>query len=197
MFEKQPNSNPSIETIVDIGGGNAPHPNAALVVDYYTQTPPGFKRLEWNLNKFPYPLKDESYDVVFCSHVLEHLAEPNAALNEFYRIAKKKVIVLVPHYSSHAAFNHIGHVNFFGSGSFETLIQGRGVEASSESKKWVGRLETKLHFGTRRNLFMQLTKIIDPIINLRPTTVERYFMPFMWNGIDEVEFIFYKNEKTK
>ena len=34
------------------------------------------------------PVEDESFDVVLCSEVLEHIPEPTHALDEFYRILK-------------------------------------------------------------------------------------------------------------
>lgn len=34
------------------------------------------------------PLKDNSFDVIFCNHVLEHIVEDNIAINELYRVMK-------------------------------------------------------------------------------------------------------------
>jgi len=44
------------------------------------------------------PLKDESVDAVICKAVLEHVAQPQKAVNEIYRILKKqgKCLVYVP-----------------------------------------------------------------------------------------------------
>jgi ubiquinone/menaquinone biosynthesis C-methylase UbiE len=41
---------------------------------------------------------DESFDVVYCSHVLEHVQEDKKAMREFYRILKRDgwAILLVP-----------------------------------------------------------------------------------------------------
>lgn len=55
-----------------------------------------------DLDKFPYPLSDNSFDVVFCGSVLEHLEAPYIALKELNRILKKDGILIVglpnPHY---------------------------------------------------------------------------------------------------
>jgi len=47
------------------------------------------------------PFKDESFDTVFCSQVLEHLPHPKRALREMSRILKKEghLILSVPHFS--------------------------------------------------------------------------------------------------
>ncbi len=46
---------------------------------------------------FNLPFKDDSFDVVLSLEVLEHLGDPGAALEELKRVAKKVVIVSVPH----------------------------------------------------------------------------------------------------
>lgn len=47
------------------------------------------------------PFKDESFDTVFCSQVLEHLSDPKRALGEMARILKKEghLILSAPHLS--------------------------------------------------------------------------------------------------
>lgn len=44
------------------------------------------------------PFPGESFDVIFCSHVLEHVADDRKALREFFRVLKPKgwVVLLVP-----------------------------------------------------------------------------------------------------
>ena len=45
------------------------------------------------------PLKDNSVDFVFSSHVIEHFYEPVSAINEWLRLVKpgKYVVMVVPH----------------------------------------------------------------------------------------------------
>jgi ubiquinone/menaquinone biosynthesis C-methylase UbiE len=46
---------------------------------------------------FDLPFDDNSFDVVGCFEVLEHLVEPQNALKELTRVARKAVIISVPH----------------------------------------------------------------------------------------------------
>jgi SAM-dependent methyltransferase len=43
------------------------------------------------------PLADASVDFVFASHVIEHFPDPVGALEEWRRVARSRVVVVVPH----------------------------------------------------------------------------------------------------
>jgi len=43
------------------------------------------------------PFADRSIDVVVCSETLEHLEEPSRAIHEMLRVARKAVVITVPH----------------------------------------------------------------------------------------------------
>lgn len=43
------------------------------------------------------PFADGSYDFVFASHVIEHFPDPIRALREWVRVARRYVVVVVPH----------------------------------------------------------------------------------------------------
>lgn len=47
-----------------------------------------------DIYKLPY--KDDSFDVIICTEVLEHLEDPKSALLELKRVSKKHVILSVP-----------------------------------------------------------------------------------------------------
>lgn len=59
-----------------------------------------------DLNKFPYPFKDNSADEIFMDHVFDHLHYPNKTLQECLRILKpgKKLVMIVPHFTSSTAY---------------------------------------------------------------------------------------------
>lgn len=56
-------------------------------------------RADWSFDIMNLPLKDETMNFVFASHVIEHLAEPQAFINESLRVLKSggHLVMLIPH----------------------------------------------------------------------------------------------------
>lgn len=56
----------------------------------------------WDLDKFPYPFKDNQFIEINFINIIEHLLYPEKALRELYRIAKDGCIINVraPHFSN-------------------------------------------------------------------------------------------------
>lgn len=54
------------------------------------------------------PFKEQRFDTIFCSQVLEHLPNPSLALNEFYKALKPggNLILTVPHLSCYHDLPH-------------------------------------------------------------------------------------------
>ena len=54
-----------------------------------------------DLNTFPYPFADSSFDEIYAMHVIEHLDSIVRAMEEIHRLAKPnaKVVIVTPHYS--------------------------------------------------------------------------------------------------
>jgi SAM-dependent methyltransferase len=96
-------------TGIEIGG--AAHNDFgvnARNVDRYSSMDTVFKEEEWRLcgRKRPVdlvapgddlPLEDDAVDFVLASHVIEHFPDPIRALKEWIRVARKCVVVVVPH----------------------------------------------------------------------------------------------------
>jgi SAM-dependent methyltransferase len=94
---------------VEIGG--AAHNDFgvdALNVDRYESMDTVYKRAElktWGRAKpvdivadgHELPLEDKSVDFVLASHVLEHIPDPIAAIADWVRVARKYVVLIVPH----------------------------------------------------------------------------------------------------
>jgi len=80
------------------------------------------------------PDADNSYDVVICLEVLEHLENPKAALKELCRISKSKVIISTPREPIWCALNMArgkywtslgntpGHINHWSSRGLRTFV---------------------------------------------------------------------------
>lgn len=92
--------------------------------------------------------KDESFDFLICSHVLEHVANPNVAIKELHRVLKtgSKAIIMVPimttlendvedpsHLSESSRWKYYGqddHVRMFSKNGFLNLLYSAGFQVS-------------------------------------------------------------------
>ncbi len=62
------------------------------------------------VEKLPFP--DHSFDTVICTHTLEHVPQLAAAIQELRRVAKQRLIVVVPRQREYP-YTFDLHVNFF------------------------------------------------------------------------------------
>jgi len=83
--------------ILDMGCGRNKHPGAV-----------GMDRvnlpevdLVHNLNPIPYPIKDNIFDEVYATHVIEHMDSVLAVMEEIHRICRPqaRVTLITPHYT--------------------------------------------------------------------------------------------------
>ncbi len=77
--------------------------------------------LEIDLEKQSLPYEDNSFDVVLCCDVLEHIENIHAVFDELCRVSKKYVIVSLPNPHSvfwshlkHGDYNEHQHIKFYG-----------------------------------------------------------------------------------
>jgi SAM-dependent methyltransferase len=73
-----------------------------------------------DLNVIPYPFEDNSVTIIHAYHILEHLKEPLAVIEELHRIlAPGGILYLrVPHFSSMYAWGDITHRQAFSTHAF-------------------------------------------------------------------------------
>jgi ubiquinone/menaquinone biosynthesis C-methylase UbiE len=95
---------PTAETLIDIGCGRG------YFLDLLSEKRPEIKTtgldfhdyvdlknsvyVSANIESMPFP--DKSYDVVVCSHVIEHLKDLPKAIEEMKRVARKQIIIATP-----------------------------------------------------------------------------------------------------
>lgn len=79
-----------------------------------------------DLNQFPYPFENEEFDLIYCSHILEHVDDVFECLEEIQRILKVEGIlhVRVPHFSNGNGYCDLTHKRFFGWQTFDQLMSG-------------------------------------------------------------------------
>lgn len=77
-----------------------------------------------DLEKQPFP--DNSFDVVVCSHVLEHIPDFDAGLHELMRVTRKRVVFAVPTILNFCSWVQVGGGQYYlkGPRSFASLPWG-------------------------------------------------------------------------
>jgi len=69
-----------------------------------------FKFIKADITELPF--SNQSFDVVLCTHALEHIRNPKKALSELIRITRKRLIIVVPRQREYR-YTVDFHVNFF------------------------------------------------------------------------------------
>jgi SAM-dependent methyltransferase len=139
--------------VLDVGGGNGKillpfieHGHECSLVDYNVKPIDGVKKIADRLEDVP---EESAYDVVICSHVIEHLAEPAAAVKKMSALLNDDGVVYgeVPL----GVWGGIGiendpvtHVNFFTEDSFKALFSTCDMTIR-EGRQSVGIYNRRIH----------------------------------------------------
>jgi len=101
------------------------------------------------------PFADDAFDFVFASHVIEHFPDPVRALQEWIRVARKYVVLVIPHRDR--TFDHERELTPVD----ELLRRHEQALSSTEDKHWsVWTLESFLELCDRLGLVV--TDSVDP-----------------------------------
>lgn len=139
-----------------------------------------------DLEKLPYPFADNTFDEIYCSHVLEHVVDLTKTMRELIRIAKKwcKIKVKVPYFANPNGWSDPTHYRLFTSNTFnyfkkECFYNELDIEIN----------KTRIHFFSNARYFDSELKNIIPdfIINLFPKIYERFFA--FWFPSVEIHFL--------
>ncbi len=96
------------------------------------------------------PYEDASFDTVVCSEVLEHIVDWDGAIAELKRVARRHVVITVPHEPYFKALNDLGravrfcqdpgHVNFWSWSAFKSMIGANFATAIMQRKHVIYQL---------------------------------------------------------
>lgn len=110
-------------TVLDIGCGSKKWPGA-VGLDISADTDADVVH---DLDVFPYPLEDDSFDQVLMQDVIEHVAEPIRVMEELQRVCRPgaRIQLRTPHFSSVLAFSDPTHKHYFSAEAIRTLAEPR------------------------------------------------------------------------
>jgi ubiquinone/menaquinone biosynthesis C-methylase UbiE len=103
--------------ILNLGSGQKKN-NSGIRLDINPDVNPDVVH---DLNSFPYPFKDNTFDIITMDNVIGELENLWNVMDEVYRISKvgAKVIISVPYFRSSYAFIHPNIKSFFTIQSFD------------------------------------------------------------------------------
>ena len=112
-----------------------------------------------NLDNYPLPFKDNTFDLIICSHIIEHITDVVKFMNEIHRIAKPGAIVkgMTPHFSSPYSFADPTHKHHFTYRTFDFFSLNLDKDWS-KPRRIINKImgcDPMLHRGNIENKFIK------------------------------------------
>jgi predicted SAM-dependent methyltransferase len=125
-----------------------------------------------NLNKYPYPFKDNTFDEVEANMILEHLDDWLRCMKELRRICKPNAVInlRVPFFPSMYAVSDPTHKHFFTYQTFEYI-------SSAHHKHIFGDIKAHYFKVEKIKIVFSWNRLLAPmnwIVNLHPMFYQRY-----------------------
>lgn len=161
--------------ILDLGCGNNKLPDS-IGVDISSQSKAD---IICNLNSYPFPFKDNSFDGVVSKQVFEHLDDVEKLMLEIHRITKNKarIKVFVPHFSCFYSYADPSHKRTFSVFAFDKIAQRCSFRIVSK--------KITFHRAVRRYM-------VDHLFNKWPLSYERF-----WAFLFPAEHLIFEFETIK
>jgi len=186
-----PRPHDNAEKWLDVGCGNAKLPGA-VGIDRVAL--PGVDVVH-DLNIYPWPFPDNTFDHIVCKHSLSHLDDFLRAIEELHRIAKPEAIVeiLAPHYASDNFNTDPTHKTSVGIRTMNYFCDQYSFKYHYYSQCRFAMLKRRLSFRENATDFRSHTKFnpfrtigLEWVINKAPRVYERFFV--YWLPPSEVYF---------
>lgn len=107
--------------VLDVGCGSKKHPGS-VGIDVSAETDADIVH---DLNVFPWPIEDASFDQILIQDVIEHLDDLYGAFSEVHRVGRPgaRVHVRTPHFSSALAYSDPTHKRFLSAAAVRALAE--------------------------------------------------------------------------
>ena len=128
-----------------------------------------------NLDQYPYPFEDNTFDYIRLSHALEHLQSILKTMEEIHRIAKPdaEVEIITPHYTDASSWQDPTHIWHLNSRSFAFFEEEFKTNYYSNTRYKVMYSEVKL-----LKLFRWLG--VEFLVNLQNSNSRFRFLRNFW-----------------
>ncbi|MBI4575679.1 MAG: methyltransferase domain-containing protein [Planctomycetes bacterium] len=130
-------------TVLDIGCGDR-KAAGALGLD---RVPLEGVDVVHDLEVFPYPFGGDRFELVRARHVLEHVRDLVALMNELHRVTRPggRLDLIVPYFTYLGAYRDPTHCRFFTWGSLDYFVRGR--QPCVYTDRVFEYVERRLRFG--------------------------------------------------
>src|SRR5262245_43537463 len=143
-------TSPNGSRVLNLGSGKSRSVQGALTVDRVAETLPDVVH---DLDSFPWPFADDSFDEVHCIDVIEHLKDVVKAMEEIHRIssAGARVYLTTPHFSCANSYTDPTHIHHLGYFSFDYFTGENQWDFYTRAR--FRKVNSRLHFyGRYKNL---------------------------------------------
>ena len=151
-----------------------------------------------NLNNYPYPFKDNTFDYIYADNVLEILDDIIKPLEELCRISKKDAIIeiIVPLAPTAHAFRDPTHKQFYTYRTFEYFLKNAGLNYYSTARFRI--VKRKIVFHNRLGFLTKLININEKICKFLCEFFSQFFPPaFIYVKLEVKKQDFYKKQIKK
>lgn len=158
------------QRVLELGCGLARKREGSIGLDRNPRARPD---VLWDLDHFPYPFEDSSFDEVLCYHILEHVGDFIGCVEEIHRILRPSGMLRVesPYFTSVGAFADPTHRRFLTSGVFDYFIEGTPGAG-------YGYTEARFRLVSRRVTFMKdrwIPRFVQRWLNAHIGLYERHW----------------------
>jgi SAM-dependent methyltransferase len=150
--------------VLNLGSGELYEPGA-VNVDFYADQ----ADLRHDLNVFPYPFEDDTFEEIKCLNIIEHLDDVIGAMCEIHRIGKNGGIVTirVPHFRSACLYEDLTHKHGFAWRSFDIFSNSGSVYGNYVGVKFdiVSRSYTPYKFKPLYDFLSKMPVLTDNLLS--------------------------------
>jgi SAM-dependent methyltransferase len=160
------NSAPRLPRELNLGCGRERR-EGWLNVDRAAQVAPD---LEWDLDRFPYPLPESHFEHIFAGDIVEHLDDIPAFMREAHRllVAGGVLEITTPHFSCANSYTDPTHRHHLGYFSLDCFTRGHRLDYY---------VDARFELVERQIVFPQtlLNRLIGRMANRHPAAYERRY----------------------
>jgi len=173
----------NMKKILDLGCGNRKR-EGSVGVDI---NPGTNADIIHDLNTFPYPFEESTFEIIYADNVIEHLDNILKVMEELHRISKPGgiIIIKVPYFRSRYAYIDPTHKHYFTAESF-TYFDPSHIHHSLYNYSNCLFKTTGRYFDMEFPSENKLKRFVTEFCNRRPELYEHYLSHLI--PLDELTF---------